>query len=75
MLYELADPETGEAMAGLDLVWPDGLQEGLSEPVAVLLDESHDLVAMASSRGYRVFTQIDGFRAYVTREVLSVVVE
>lgn len=71
MLYELADPETGEAMAVLDLVWPDGLQEGLSEPVAVLLDESHDLVAMASSRGYRVFTQIDLFKHYVAREVLS----
>ncbi len=71
MLYELADPETGEAMAVLDLVWLDGLQEGLSEPVAVLLDESHDLVATASARGYRVFTQIESFKHYVAREVLS----
>jgi hypothetical protein len=71
MLYELADPETGEATAVLDLVWPDGLQECLSEPVAVLLDESHDLVATASARGYRVFTQIEPFKHYVAREVLS----
>ena len=71
MLYELADEESGEPVAVLDLVWPDGLQEGLSEPVAVLLDESHDMVAMASSRGYRVFTQIDPFKHYVAREVLS----
>lgn len=26
----------------LDLAWPDGLQEGLSRPVTVLLDEGKD---------------------------------
>jgi len=71
LLYELADEESGEPVAVLDLVWPEGLQEGLSEPVAVLLDENHDLVALASARGYRVFTQAEAFRHYVEREVLS----
>jgi hypothetical protein len=43
----------------------------LSEPVAILLNESHDLMAMASSRGYRVFTQVEAFKNYVAREVLA----
>jgi hypothetical protein len=73
LLYELADDESGEPVAILDLVWPDGLQEGLSEPVAVLLDESRDLVALASAKGFRVFTEAEAFRHYVEREVLSVV--
>jgi hypothetical protein len=70
-MYELTDSELGEPVAILDLVWPDGLQEGLSEPVAILLNESHDLMAMASSRGYRVFTQVEAFKNYVAREVLA----
>jgi len=71
LLYELADPETGEPMALLDLVWPKGLQEGLSDPVALLLGENNDLVARASACGFRVFTQVDGFKHYVEREVLA----
>jgi hypothetical protein len=71
LLYELADPETGEVLAMLDLVWPNGLQEGLSEPVALLLGESSELLAMASARGYRVFTEVEQFKHYVGREVLA----
>lgn len=71
MLYELPDQETGEVLAMLDLVWPNGLQEGLSEPVALLLGESNDLLAMASAHGYRVFTQLEKFKHYVEREVLA----
>lgn len=41
-LFEIQDPETGDATAILDLAWPDGLQEGLSRPVTVLLDEGKD---------------------------------
>lgn len=38
-LYELADQVSGEPLAILDLAWPDGLQEGYSQAVAVLLNE------------------------------------
>ena len=31
-LHELADPESGELLAIIDLAWPDGLQPGLSSP-------------------------------------------
>ena len=69
-LHELADPNTGEAIAVLDLAWPEGLQEGLSEPVAVLLNEGSDVLACASRMRFRCFTQISDFRRYVQDEVL-----
>ena len=37
--FELADEGTGAQLAMLDLAWPEGLQPGLSTPVAVLLNE------------------------------------
>ena len=39
MNYELCDEITGEVIAILDLAWPDGLQEGYSQSVALLIDE------------------------------------
>ena len=37
--WDLEDPVTGELQAIVDLAWPEGLQPGLSQPVALLLDE------------------------------------
>ncbi len=36
---EAAVVDTGALLAVIDAAWPDGLQEGLSQPVAVLLEE------------------------------------
>lgn len=69
--YDHADPNTGTQMAVFDLAWPDGLQPGLSEPVAVLLSEPVDVLAMASAAGFRCFTSAEDFRSYVTNEVLK----
>ncbi|MGH3112536.1 MAG: hypothetical protein ACRDOP_03620 [Gaiellaceae bacterium] len=41
--YELTDPETGAAVALLDLARPNGLQEGVSQPVTLLIDEDAEL--------------------------------
>lgn len=68
--YEHTDPETGEQRAVFDLAWPDGLQEGLSQPVAVLLNEGEDTLARASAAGFRCFTDVPGFKEYLQREVL-----
>ena len=54
-----------------DLAWPDGVQEGLSQPVAVLLNEGEEILALASSAGFRCFIDIAGFKAYLTKEVLK----
>ena len=43
LMYELTDPSTGDPLAVLDLAWPNGLQEGLSQPVALLLDEGPEV--------------------------------
>ncbi len=71
LLHELVDDEQGERLAILDLAWPDGVQEGLSEPVAVLLDEPDRVLRRASAAGYRCFTSVEEFRRYVLAEVLG----
>ncbi|MGF6370767.1 hypothetical protein OKW40_003517 [Paraburkholderia sp. RAU6.4a] len=69
--YDFADPATGEQKAVFDLVWPNGIQEELSQPVAVLLNEDAAVITLASQAGYRCFTDSKSFRRYVTAEVLA----
>lgn len=63
--WDYVDPETGEQKAIFDLVWPDGLQAELSEPVAVLLDEGPQLISLASAAGFRCFTSVKAAKKYV----------
>lgn len=56
--------------AVLDLAWPDGLQPGLSGPVAAVLNQPGDGLAMASAAGYRCFTSLADLRSYIHAEVL-----
>ena len=70
MSFDYTDSDTGEQRTVFDLAWPDGVQEGLSQPVAVLLNEGEEALALASSAGFRCFTDIEAFKAYVVREVL-----
>ncbi|MBK8878873.1 MAG: hypothetical protein IPN74_10085 [Haliscomenobacter sp.] len=53
------------------IAWPNGLQEELSEPVAVLLDESAETLALASGAGFRCFTSGEDFRKYVLKEMVK----
>ena len=68
--YDFADASTGEQKSVFDLAWPNGIQEELSQPVAVLLNESKETIAIASQAGYRCFTAIAEFRRYVQAEIL-----
>jgi len=54
-----------------DLSWPNGIQEELSQPVAVLLNECNETLAIASQAGYRFFTSIEEFRRYIEGEILA----
>ena len=72
MSFELVHPETGHALAILDLAWPEGLQVGLSEPVAVLLNEGPELLKIVNQQGYRYFTEVEGFKGYVETQVMAV---
>ncbi|RJP44845.1 MAG: DUF262 domain-containing protein [Desulfobacteraceae bacterium] len=71
--YELCDPETGEPLAVLDLAWPDGLQPGLSPPVALLIDESREVEDIVNKNGYLFFTSPYDLKHYVNREILGMV--
>ncbi len=71
LTYDHANKDTGEQIAVFDLAWPNGLQEELSQPVAVLLNEEASTIALASQAGFRCFTETEAFRGYVNKEVLG----
>ncbi len=68
--YDFADPDTGEQRAVFDLAWPAGIQEELSQPVALLLNEETEVIAIASQAGYRCFTSVLEFKRYVETDIL-----
>ena len=70
--YELTNPETGEPLAILDLAWPNGLQAGLSEPVAVLMGEGPETLNAANVAGFRYFVDVPAFKHYVEHDVLAI---
>lgn len=69
--YDFADATTGEQKAVFDLAWPNGIQEELSQPVTLLLNESAETIGIASQSGFRCFTSIADFQRYVQTEVLA----
>ena len=69
--FDYSGEESGEQIAIFDLAWPRGLQEGLSPPLAVLLNEPAETIAIASQAGYRCYTDTNKFRIYVQQEVLG----
>ena len=71
LAYDFVDPDSGEQQAVLDLAWPTGIQEELSERVAVLLNEGAETIALASQAGFRCFTNAPDFKRYVRTEVLA----
>ena len=70
MNYELLD-DKNEPLAVVDLAWPDGIQTGLSEPVALLLNEPLSTHALLNEQGYKYFTDAEVFKKYVTITYLS----
>ena len=70
LAYDFTNAVTGEQKAIFDLAWPNGIQEELSQPVAVLLNESNEILVIASQAGFRCFTTIEEFKRYVEMEIL-----
>ncbi|HMQ87902.1 MAG TPA: DUF262 domain-containing protein [Flavilitoribacter sp.] len=68
--YEISDLEIDSIQVVLDLAWPNGIQEELSEPVAVLLNENSKTIALANQKGYRCFVKTKDFKDYVEQEIL-----
>jgi hypothetical protein len=70
-MYEVTDPATNEPLALLDLAWPAGLQEGLSAPVALRIDEGQEAEEATNRAGFLFFTSVDEFKAYVRSDILA----
>jgi len=66
--YDFVAPHNNEQTTVFDLAWPDGLQVGLTTPVAIVSDPNG--LVSASKAGYRSFTSLQDFRDYVEREIL-----
>ena len=69
--FEIVDELTGDLLATLDLAWPDGLQQGLSQPVALLIDEDAQVETIASQHGFSCFTDVESLKKHVTTQVLA----
>ena len=69
--YEFCDEETGQVLALLDLAWPNGLQPGLTQPVALVIDEDKEIEKILNKHGYKFFTAIDELKKYVKKEILG----
>jgi hypothetical protein len=67
---DCADPVTRDHEAIFDLAWPNGIQDELSQPVAVLLNAGSESLAVASRAGFRCFTSVEAFRTYAVKELL-----
>lgn len=63
--------ENGEEVAIIDLAWPQGIQQGLSEPIALLLNETADTQATVSKFGYRYYTSVEELKNYITNVYLQ----
>jgi hypothetical protein len=59
--FEISDAG-GCQIATLDLAWPRGLQEGLGEPIALLLNESAGVIAAANAAGFRCYTTVEALK-------------
>jgi hypothetical protein len=71
LAFDFADETSGEQRAVFDLAWPNGIQENLSQAVAVLLDEDKETMALASRAGFRCFTKPQDLKDYVEKEILA----
>lgn len=69
--YEISNSENGQQLAVFDLAWPNGMQEELSQPVCLLINEGNEVFATASQMGYRCFATADELKRYVRNEILA----
>lgn len=54
--HEICDDDSGDVLAVADIAWPQGIQTGRTEPVALLLAPDPETEAHLGERGYRFFT-------------------
>ena len=67
---ELPLADNGDAIV-LDLAWPNGIQEGLSRKVALLIDETPETLTIVNHADYEYFTNVDELKRHVERDILG----
>lgn len=68
--YELVTPD--RALLGtLDLAWPRGIQEGLGQPVALLIDETDETLKIAQREGFRCYTDLSQLQQLIQHDILG----
>lgn len=63
--------DAGDTIAIIDLAWPQGIQSGLSTPVALLLNESAETQAIVSGSGYRYYTSVSELKSFIEDNYLQ----
>lgn len=56
----------------IDLAWPDGIQNNLSEPVAIMIEEESSNISKVNLQKYRVFEDIKSFKDYIRNNYLEI---
>lgn len=54
-----------EDLTVVDLAWPAGVQEGYSQPVALVLQGDRNQINLLNQAGYRFFVSVEDLRAYL----------
>jgi hypothetical protein len=55
----------------IDLAWPEGIQTGLSKPVAFILNEEKELEEILNKAGFTFYTNSEDLKNYITNEIMG----
>ncbi len=67
--FEISDPETGESLTIVELGWPNGLQEGYSQPLALVFEINKETEMILNKAGYIYFNSIEALRRYLEEKI------
>jgi len=67
--FEVYDPNTDEVLTVVNEAWPRGLQEGYSQPIALILDVDEHKAAILNQVGYRFFTSKEALRGHLKEQI------
>ena len=68
--YEINDLDTGENFAIVELAWPNGLQVGYSQPLALILEDDLEIKAHLNQAGFMFFNSIDSLKEHIEKQDL-----
>lgn len=69
--FQVTSPDTGEVVATADLAWPDGLQAGLTDPIALVLVEPEAVRSALERLGYKLFASVEALKSYLESQLES----